>query len=99
MSHTQGPPTDLQAGVSGSPKSKETGEKGTGTPMAALSQAPSKERGGTRHLLATCHLFVPDILAFSELHLPCPLITNIPGALQQGSELNTELSFQNCSKG
>lgn len=100
MSHTQGPPTNLQAGVSGSPKSKETGEKGTGTHMAALSQVPSKERGGTRHLLATCHLFVPDILAFSELllHLPGPLITNIPGALQQGSELNTEVSFQNCSK-
>lgn len=61
--------------------------------MAALSQVPSKERGGTGDLLATCHLFISDILAFSKLflHLPHPLIMNIPGALQQGSEL----SFQN----
>ena len=68
--------------------------------MAALSQVPSKERGGAEDLLATCHLFISDILAFSKLllHLPHPLIMNIPGALQQGSELNIELSFQNCGE-
>lgn len=70
-----------------------------GVHMAAPSQVPSKTRHGTRALLATCHsqLFISNVPAFSKLLSQLSLSSHheYPWSLQQGSELNIGLSFQN----
>ena len=82
---------------------KEQGDRWEGNGHTHGGPEPGTQQGERRDQAPPCHL--PPVcsrhLAFSELllHLPCPLFTNISGALQQGNELNTELSFQNCSKG